>query len=444
MHSITRRLFSAALAVHLLLASAASAEISLPDTSLQQAAIDALSKADAREQGMRIAVVAVDMHGRVLVMADNAGGDMPMALTARATPGRTLTPLTGLAALAQGSVTPEERISDLGAFDRYDKTDPPRCWTDRPELHANLDFVDALRYGCDYYFFEIASRTGAEPWAMMAQALGLDRPSGLNLPGEAVGVLATPKNLYDPALPVAAQPTVYPAQVQASIAQHLRLQAKGGGLSPSDEAINACTEALMHMSLDYSQEHWVKAIRGILERDLAFPESIRYTQACIGPIYLWLNDIKWGGTQTVEAAVGNSFTQVTPVAMARYYAALANGGTVYDLSLAQDAANPPVVALDLTDVIGPYLPHVRDGLRGITDATGHAGKTFMDFTYRAQIGCMLVQSQSPETGMGGATWAVGFVPNENPEIAVVVLSLNAPDVTYVGSVFRDVAEACFR
>ena len=50
-------------------------------------------------------------------------------------------------------------------------------------------------------------------------------------------------------------------------------------------------------------------------------------------IYLALNEIKWGGSYTIQTAIGQSITTITPIAMARYIVAVANGGYVYDVQL---------------------------------------------------------------------------------------------------------------
>ena len=48
---------------------------------------------------------------------------------------------------------------------------------------------------------------------------------------------------------------------------------------------------------------------------------------------LALNEVKWGGSNTIQTAIGQSITMTTPIAMARYVTAIVNGGYVYDVQL---------------------------------------------------------------------------------------------------------------
>ena len=319
------------------------------DSALQKAAEGSLAKALDSQPNVLGAVVVMDMEGRILALADNeereSGMTVPFAFSARATPGRTLLPLSALAALSSDAIVVEERISDWGLFDLYEKGSGPRCWIDpsRLDLHENLTVVDALSNGCDYFFFTAASRTGSERWAAMTRALGLDNPSGIGLPGEVPGVVASP-------------------------------------------------EALI-------------------------------------------------GTRLVETAVGRSDTQVTPIAMARYWTALANGGYVYDARLMEEASAKPEPAADLSGIIGAYLPFIKEGLHGVLDVSGESAPSFSGWPYPLQVSCMIAVGKSAESGTQQATWAVGFAPHEKPEITVVVFLPSADFSKLAGTIFRDVMDA---
>ena len=70
-------------------------------------------------------------------------------------------------------------------------------------------------------------------------------------------------------------------------------------------------------------------MRTILMEELNMSKEMVYLQAVIGDTYNYMNDIKWGGAQTILAAIGQSVTVLTPAAVARYVCAIANGGKVY-------------------------------------------------------------------------------------------------------------------
>ena len=72
------------------------------------------------------------------------------------------------------------------------------------------------------------------------------------------------------------------------------------------------------------------AIRDILLYDMNLPRNYIASHFMVNTINTYLNDLKWTPAETIMAGIGQSITQVTPIAVARYTAAIANGGTVYD------------------------------------------------------------------------------------------------------------------
>lgn len=56
--------------------------------------------------------------------------------------------------------------------------------------HGTLGMAAALKYSCNVYFYELAQSLGPRTLLETAALLGLDRKSGLDLPGEATGSLA--------------------------------------------------------------------------------------------------------------------------------------------------------------------------------------------------------------------------------------------------------------
>lgn len=423
------------------------------DATLQKVAEDALAEAFAAEPHFKTigTVVVMDMEGRILALADNLPPDsnqkLPHAFSIRATPGRTLLPITALAALINGDITLDETISDEGPFTLYDTLDPPRCWIEPSGItaHAHQTVVEALSNGCDYFFYEAASRIGPEKWASMAQALGLDSLSGIGLPGELSGLLASPETLFNPNLPVAMHQTVFPAQIRATLIQHLRIIGQSVQRTPSEEALEQCADALMRMAVESGQEKWVSSIRDILQQHLGFAEETVFLQFAVGPIYMWLCDITWGGSQTIEAAVGRSFTAVTPIAMARYWTALANGGYLYNAQILSGATKPEPI-IDVSKEFAPYLPAIRQGLRGVVDVRetidfgGSAAMVFQDWHDRDKIASIAATAEYGLVDQYSATWMAGFAPYEKPEITVVVCMPLHINTEVSATIFRTVMD----
>ena len=73
----------------------------------------------------------------------------------------------------------------------------------------------------------------------------------------------------------------------------------------------------MDMAVNTSQNDWLLYMRPILMEELNMTrEMVSHCRCVIGDTYNYLNDIKWGRTQTVQVAIGQSITAVvTPAAV---------------------------------------------------------------------------------------------------------------------------------
>ncbi len=102
-------------------------------------------------------------------------------------PGSTFKMIVALAALAEGVIDSEERITCTG----YIETAGRRfhCW--RRGGHGKVDLVKSLRESCDVYYYEIAQRVGIEKISAMAKKLGLGYKHELPLSGVARGLAPT-------------------------------------------------------------------------------------------------------------------------------------------------------------------------------------------------------------------------------------------------------------
>jgi penicillin-binding protein 2 len=103
-------------------------------------------------------------------------------------PGSTFKPVTALAALAAGAITPEEHIFCSGST-RIGRQ-VFHCWSRRG--HGAMNMVSALKYSCDCYFYEIGRRAGIESIEAMARRFGFGQTYGLQVPGEKAGLVPNP------------------------------------------------------------------------------------------------------------------------------------------------------------------------------------------------------------------------------------------------------------
>lgn len=429
------------------------------DLDLQRAAEDALNAfvAQSASSGAKGSAVIMDMQGRVLAMAsadqDPQATATNNAIAQRSAPGELFMIAPALAALTDDRLTLTETISDEGRFSMYSFDNPARCWIDPGNIrfHANQTVVEALQHNCYYYFYELASRLGSDGVAMQrfAQSLGLMGRTGIELPDVAESFVAGQSTLYTPS---GMQYTRIPALVYEDVSHLIAESAAIHDIPLTTEALHSCVEQMRDMA--YAREQgenwqvWRQYIAAYLEA-LGFPTAQASDAALVDSVIARLDRIKYGGTDSLETAVGQSITQVTPLAMARYMTTLANGGYVYAASIvkgvqhgsneAQWAETPTG---SLPENLGEFLPYIHMGLRGVVDHTGKSVKHITQWKYLDQIASMVSHGRDYETGEVNSLWYAGFAPYDRPEIVVVVNLLDGdPDADEIVPVGQTLFEA---
>ena len=394
-------------------------------------------------------LIVLDMQCRVLALANYptydlnalvAGGKSAMAILgdarnlllnygihARGTPGSIFKMVTGMGALSTGELKLTERISDMGYYTKYnqDLSTAPKCWINKNYRwqHSNQTIVEGLTNSCNYFFYELSSRLGEERLYRYASLFGLTSKTGIDLPGEVRSVVGSQNTLYDPSRAVneANQDTSLPIIVFNSIKTHLKNCGQSRNIEYDDERLSVCAKRLMDMAVNYNESEWLEHMRTILMEELNMTKEMVYLQSVIGDTYNYMNDIKWGGGQTILTGIGQSVTVLTPIAVARYVCTVANNGYLYNVSLIDEGEilsqrEPTLIhRLDYSD---DYLPYIREGMKGVVDESGTAKKYFRNWPYREQIAAKTGTAQVTSIDLENNAWFVCFAPYENPEIAV--------------------------
>ena len=428
------------------------------------------------------AAVVIDMEGRVLALASyppydpNAfivGGEaaanilldtrnplVNYAIGSRDTPGSIFKGVTATAGLMSGQLTMTEQISDMGKYTKYDSTNPPRCWVNQNYLsrHADQTVKDALTHSCNYFFYEVGSRLYEKTDDQLyktAALYGLTTKTGIDLPGELQGYVGSQTTLYDKnkAISAAEQATWRPSIVFNNIRKNLVSVSATYGMTFDDDKLDKCVKRLMDMAVDYNQSDWLAQIRNILMEELDMPREMVYLQAITGDTFIMLNEIKWGGSEAIMCAVGQSITTVTPVALARYIAAIANGGKVYDLRIVDSIISPdgevlsqssPILASQLEgDNIEEYLAFIREGMKGVVEAEGTATRFFSDSKYdniRENMGAKTGTAEKTQIDLENNAWMIAFAPFEEPEIAVCVYIPHGYSGAYCSITVREIID----
>ena len=322
------------------------------DLNLQKSTEDALSDViKTQKDAVGGAVVITDVNsGEVLALASypdyntedfnknykslSQDRKKPMfnrALAGLYEPGSTFKPITAIAALETGNLTPDEKIKTLGKYEYFDRVFRCNIYREKGKTHGRIDVKEALSVSCNYFFYELGKRVGIDEIYNFAHAFGLDSATGIELAKEeATGTIASPRER----------------------------KSRGG---------------------------------------------------------------YWYAGDTLQAAIGQSDNQFTPIALANYSAALANGGTLYSAHILKGTeknkkttCTKPKI-LNTLDISEKTMQTIREGMLSVTKS-GTAKDVFSDFPTDIAGKTGTAQKNGRTNGL-----FIGFAPAESPKIAFCVV-----------------------
>ena len=225
-------------------------------------------------------------------------------------------------------MTPSEQIYDSGKHWVIDKRNA------QGEAFGWIDFYQAMAKSDNVYFYEMGRRLGIDRLAAMSRAFGLGKKTGIDLPGETEGNVA---------------------------------------------------------SEEYKRE--------VFNQD-------------------------WYLGETFDAAIGQSYTLVTPLQMAVVYSAIANGGYRYRPYLVTRIDNFDGTPLKIysPEVMGTVpiskttLETIQASILGVMKKEGTGGFLFADYPIP-----IAGKSGTAETNGIDNGWFIAYAPYDKPEIVVVVM-----------------------
>ncbi len=158
-------------------------------------------------------------------------------------------------------------------------------------------------------------------------------------------------------------------------------------------------------------------------------------------------DREWFGGDTLQAAIGQSYSLFTPIQLANYAATIANGGTRYKVNLIKSVRssvdggvvkefNPEVI--EKVDMDDEVINAVKQGMKRVVDE-GSASEIFANYgiavggkTGTAQVG----------NGSNNAVF-IAFAPFDDPQIAVSVVLEHGVRGTNAAQVAKDIFDKYF-
>lgn len=157
---------------------------------------------------------------------------------------------------------------------------------------------------------------------------------------------------------------------------------------------------------------------------------------------------KWMGGDTIQTAIGQSYSAFTPIGLANYTAAIANGGTRYRTHIIKSVhssadgslvyENSPVIA-NTVEISEDNLAAVRKGMLGVADE-GSAKQIFKG--YPISVGGKTGTAQISKKASNNALF-ISFAPFDDPEIAVAVVIEHGYRGANAAYVARDIYDEYF-
>ncbi|MET8866135.1 penicillin-binding protein 2 [Nonomuraea sp. NPDC004580] len=245
---------------------------------------------------------------------------------------------------------------------------------------GTMDLHRALVVSCDTIFYRFAAQLwgkgGDEVMQRMARAFGFGAKTGVDLPGEAAGRVPD------------------------------RAWKKAYWAATRDETCE-------------------RARKGYPETARKDPRRAAYLKAvaaehCAG-------GHAWSAGDAANVSIGQGDVLVTPLQLARAYAALANGGTLFSPRVGKEVRGPDgTLVREITPPVAGRLPVPATTLRYLRDAlaevprSGTAAQAFAGFPF----GKLAVAGKTGTAEAYGATdtsWFASFAPAGKPQYVVVAV-----------------------
>lgn len=107
-------------------------------------------------------------------------------------PGSTFKIVTSSAGLEEGVITPESKFTCNGALTVGGRQ--IKCWR-YPRTHGTQTFVEGVQNSCNPVFMQVAEKIGADRFYDYMIKFGFNEKTGIDLNGEAVGILHKKENI---------------------------------------------------------------------------------------------------------------------------------------------------------------------------------------------------------------------------------------------------------
>ncbi len=156
----------------------------------------------------------------------------------------------------------------------------------------------------------------------------------------------------------------------------------------------------------------------------------------------------WWKADTLITSIGQGLNEFTPIQIANYAAAIANGGTLYSTTLLRKITsfdyaeilveNTPEILHQIDDPEG-YISILQEGMRAVA-STGTARSIFANYPIPVAAKTGTVQSGSTDINDGVF---ICYAPADDPEIAIAVVVEKGGSGSALAPIGRNLLDAYF-
>jgi penicillin-binding protein 2 len=395
-------------------------------------------------------------------------------------PGSTIKPMTAIAGLEEGVITPAFTVNDIGTFDKGDgKIKDITKFDEGP--NGVVDLAKALEVSSNPYFMTVGKllreKSGSDVLAKYSWKFGLGVPTNSDV--KASTGIEINEN-FGQVFNTWSQKNIFSTTGLWTTMSYLRDGTDAAGnkkyasidlydnSSDSDEVSAAkkgikaaIQECIRNGDSSYKTYNFKNMISTLVASDPKYKGKALTAEDLEKIVYVIynttisiFNQIN-GPSGIYLASIGQGTSNFTPLQMANYMATIANGGTRYKLHLVDkitdadgnliEQVEPEV--LEETGVSQATIDSVKYGMSLVTGGEeGTAATAFAGFPIKTagKTGSSTFSDTQSDFGRTAYAVYVGYAPFDNPEIAVCVIVFDGGHGGYIAPVARAMYEAYFK
>ncbi|TQQ84126.1 penicillin-binding protein [Peptacetobacter hominis] len=319
-------------------------------------------------------------------------------------PGSTFKMVTAMAGLDNG-LDPNYTINDPGVIKFGSKTFGDYVWNHGGGNHGYTNLYKALQESCNIYFFTVATGTnwmtnqdlgidmGADKLLEYAKLFGLDEATGLKDEiGENPGKVPNTEDKLE------SVKSMLRSDIDKKFANYFEGITRNSNRDEYDKKIDEI--------VSWADEEETPGRAETMKRleKLGMKEDY-IEEAADLVVYSYFNSAKWGTGDTFNLGIGQGENAYTPAQIARYVAAIANGGYLVNLSVVDKVVSGDYSTVTIDDngektkikfKDDSNLEDITEGMKRVaTDGTGKKVMSNFPISVAAKTGSAEMTGKIP-------------------------------------------------